>query len=115
MAPIPTIKKFSRSKVIDNIPEEIKEPIITSSKPTNKKSKSKKVVNIVEEPVIEEYQVDSPEPEPEPIINYDFEPEDNDFLNDMNNINYKDDVKEDKKEIKKNTFDSESFIKQLAN
>ena len=101
MAPKINIKRFSRSK-IDEIVEEVNniQPI--------KIIKNKKQVRILE-----------PEIEPEPEIeiepeyyNYNPEEEDN-FLEELNNSNYKEEIK-DKDKKKEKMTDSELLIHQYA-
>ena len=107
MAPKVNIKRFSRSKVEETV---VDTPII-------KKSKSKKEVRIIEpEPEPEPEQIYSePEIEEEPEYYPDYNPneEDNDFLTELNNSNYKEEVKQDKPK-KEQLTDSEKLIQQFA-
>ena len=117
--PVPKIKKFSRSKITEQEPnEEFNEeynepiqPIVKVKKPRNKKVKAP----------IYEYGGDEPpeHQEPEPIIEDDFElPDvgplefDTDFLRELNNENYE---KEDtvKETIQQPLTQSEQIINQL--
>ena len=119
MPPIPKIKKFSRSKITEQEPnEEFNEeynepiqPIVKVKKPRNKKVKAPIYEYGGEEPA--EHQ------EPEPIIEDDFElPDvgplefDTDFLRELNNENYE---KEDtvKETIQQPLTQSEQIINQL--
>ena len=95
MAPKVNIKRFSRSK-IDEIVEEVNniQPI--------KIIKNKKQVRILEEPEIEpDVILEEQEQEIEPeYYNYNPEEEDN-FLEELNNSNYKEEIKDkDKKKEK---------------
>ena len=119
MPPIPKIKKFSRSKITEQEPnEEFNEeynepiqPIVKVKKPRNKKVKA---------PIYEYGGEEPPEhQEPEPIIEDDFElPDvgplefDTDFLRELNNENYE---KEDtvKETIQQPLTQSEQIINQL--
>ena len=110
MAPKINIKRFSRSKINEITVEDtpISQPII------NKKSRSsKKKVVIIEperepelEPELEQIQ-DEPEYYPE------MEEEDNNFLEELNNANYKEEVKQDKPK-KEQMTDSELLIHQFS-
>ena len=102
------IKKFSRSKV-DEIQEE-DSPIIKQQ--PIKKIKNKKEVRIIE-PEPKPIEFNEPEEEPEDYF-YNPEEEDCSFLQELNNANYKEEVKEDNKPKKESLTDSELLIQQFA-
>ena len=100
------IKKFSRSKV-DEIQEE-DSPIIKQQ--PIKKIKNKKEVRIIEpEPEPEPIEFNEPEEEPEDYF-YNPEEEDCSFLQELNNTNYKEEVKEDNKPKKESLTDSGRIV-----
>ena len=114
MTVIPKIKRFSRSKVIDESIEQIPEQIeVLEEKPKPKRGGRKsKQVEIIEEPV-SIYEPDSPiqleEPE-EDNIDYNYQPEDDNFLEELNNINYKEEVKEKPKNEKPIYYKSDADL-----
>ena len=115
MTVIPKIKKFSRSKVVE---ETIEQPIDNIEAPVKgKRGRKPKQVQIIEEPVESIYEPDSPiynspvevEPE-EDNIDYNYQPEDDNFLEELNNVNYKEEVKEKPKNEKPIYYKSDADL-----
>jgi hypothetical protein len=101
--PIPKIKRFSRSKVPEQVPiieeerNEIIHPVIETKPKRGRNNKKVKIEEIeeIEQPI---YDVDSPI-SPIEDIDFDYQPEDNNFLEELNNVNYKEEVKQTAKQI----------------
>jgi hypothetical protein len=108
------IKKFSRSKVDEPITEDLispliedteQEPIITKSRkgrPKKQKQEPITPIEVLQEEPEKEY-ISEPEPEPEQE-----QIEDN-FLDDLNNVNFVEEVKPTKQEVN----ESKSFMAEL--
>ena len=108
------IKKFSRSKVDEPITEDLispliedteQEPIITKSRKGRPKKQKQEPITPIEvlQPEPEKEYISEPEPEPEPE-----QIEDN-FLDDLNNVNFVEEVKPTKQEVN----ESKSFMAEL--
>ena len=130
MTVIPKIKRFSRSKVIDESIEQIPEQIEILEGETEKNGKfqcecgayvarknmtrhikTMNHVNYINSK--NDYEPDSPieleEPE-EDNIDYNYQPEDDNFLEELNNINYKEEVKEKPKNEKPIYYKSDAEL-----
>ena len=109
MTVIPKIKRFSRSKVVEEINEQ---PIDNIEAPVKAKrgGRKPKQVEIIEEPVlISDSPIQIEEPE-EDNIDYNYQPEDDNFLEELNNINYKEEVKEKPKNEKPIYYKSDADL-----